>query len=215
MPAVVRNLGMTQSLDNACDAIRRGGAAIFPTDTFYALGVNALDAVAVRTVFELKGRDEGQPLPVLIPSTDSLALLCDAVPEAAIRLATVFWPGALTIVVKKSPVVPDVVSAGAATVGVRVPDHPVARELLRRVGTPVTGTSANPSGTPPTKDLQQIHDWFEGTGAVIVDAACGPQNEPSTVIDLTLDAPTIVRQGSVPFDALQELLPDVTIRRLR
>jgi L-threonylcarbamoyladenylate synthase len=92
-----------------------------------------------------------------------------------------------------------------------MPDHPVALAILQQVGAPIVGTSANPSGTPPTKDLAQIHEWFDGRVGAIVDAPCGPHSAPSTVIDLSARVPVIVREGSIPLSELRELLPDVTI----
>ena len=211
LPRTLPDSKLTEAIESACHAIANGGVAVFPTDTFYALGANALDAAAVAKIFELKGRNEHQPLPVLIPDAESIHDLCDEVPPVAFELAERFWPGALTIVLPKSKSVPKSVTGGGETVGVRVPDHVVALQILCRVGCPVTGTSANPSGTPPTKDPGKIRSWFEGSEITFVDAPCGSLTVPSTVLNLTTSPASVVRAGGVGIDDLRELLPDVTI----
>lgn len=210
-PTALSEPALVASIASACDALKQGHTAIFPTDTFFALGANALDPAAIREVFELKGRDELMPLPVLVASVDSMQALSDDVPQEAFAVARRFWPGPLTIVVKRSNRVPQALTGGGPTIGVRVPDHPVALEILRNSGIPIVGTSANPSGTPPTKDLAQIHEWFDGKVRVIVGAPCGRHAAPSTVIDLSGGVPIVVREGAVTFDQLHELLPDVTL----
>ena len=136
-------------VDEAVEVLRNGGVAAIPTDTVYGLAAHGLDAAAVGRVFEVKGRPAGMALPLLLADTRDLPLCCVDVPDSALSLAAAFWPGSLTLVLRRSDAVPDIVAAGGATVAVRVPDHPVPREIARRLGSPITGTSANRSGLPP------------------------------------------------------------------
>ena len=135
-------------VDEAVEVLRNGGVAAIPTDTVYGLAAHGLDAAAVGRVFEVKGRPVGMALPLLLADTRDLPLCCVDVPDSALSLAAAFWPGSLTLVLRRSDAVPDIVAAGGATVAVRVPDHPVPREIARHLGSPITGTSANLSGAP-------------------------------------------------------------------
>ena len=126
--------------------LKVGGIICFPTDTLYALGADAFNAEAVARVFRAKGRDEDQGLPVLLSDAEQLRQVAIDIPDSAWKLARRYWPGALTMVVRRSPNLPDIVSGGAKTVAVRVPAHPIAREIIRELGRPVIGTSANRTG---------------------------------------------------------------------
>src|SRR5262245_12010774 len=129
----------------AADVLRRGGLVAFPTETVYGLGANALDPLAVGRVFEAKGRPSTNPLIVHLADASQVSLVAADWPDAAARLAARFWPGPLTLILPKHPDVPGIVTAGGPTVAVRVPDHPVARALLRAAGIPVAAPSANRS----------------------------------------------------------------------
>ena len=185
------------TLGEAAAVLRGGGLAAFPTETFYGLGAAALDAAAVRRVLEVKGRPEGRPLLVLVDSiamVDSVAL---EVPDRGRVLMARHWPGALTLVLRARPGLPDPVTAGSGTVGVRLSSHPVARGLVRAFGAPVTAPSANPSGLAAPTTAGQVLAHLGGRIALVLDGGTTAGGEPSTVLDVTVDPPRLIRAGAV------------------
>jgi L-threonylcarbamoyladenylate synthase len=180
----------------AAAAIATGGVVGFPTETFYGLAVAALDAAAVRGLFALKGRPESRPILVLVddPSRiDRFALLTDA----ARRLMARHWPGALTLVLPARPLVPPELTAGTGTIGVRQPAHAVARALAAACRGPITAPSANLTGETPPTTATDVRRVFEGRIDVILDAGPTPGGLPSTVLDVTVDPPRVLREGAV------------------
>jgi len=157
---------------DAAACLRRGGLVAFPTETVYGLGVAALDPAAVRRLFAAKGRPADDPLIVHLASLDALAPLVTAPPPAVAALAARFWPGPLTLVLRRSPLVPDDVTAGLDTVAVRVPAHPVARALLAAAGIPVAAPSANlfsrPSPTQAGHVLEHGHELVDVDSALVL-----------------------------------------------
>jgi L-threonylcarbamoyladenylate synthase len=181
----------------AARVLRQGGLVAFPTETFYGLGAAALAPAAVRRVLEVKGRPEGKPLLVLVDSLAMAESLALEVPPRARALIAAHWPGPLTLVLRARPRVPAEITAGSGTVGVRLSAHPLARALVRALGEPVTAPSANPSdGTPPTT-AAQVLDYFRGRIELVVDGGATAGGEPSTVLDVTVDPPRVVRAGAV------------------
>lgn len=181
----------------------------FPTDTFYGLGVDPFNAAAVDLLFAAKGRPANSPVPLLIAVPEDLLLVAASVPDGAAALAGAFWPGALTLVLDAVDRIPDVVSAGAGTVGVRVPDHLTPRDIARAVGGPITGTSANRSGERPLKTAGEVKAAFCDALGFIVDGVCGAHEAASTVVDFTVDPPLVRRHGAISLGALQCVYPDV------
>lgn len=178
----------------------------FPTDTVYGLGANIFIPEAVEKIFDAKGRAATKAVPVLLADAADLPLVTEnAGPEAEL-LAEKFWPGALTIVLQRSPRVPDVATGGSPTIAVRVPNHPVTLELIRRVGAPVAGTSANRAGNPSPRTAAEVQKELEGLVEVILDGGPAPGGVESTVIDLTRDVPTVLRQGAITVEELEKAL---------
>ena len=184
------------ALRAAADTVRAGGVLALPTETFYGLAVAALDAGAVRRVFELKGRPESKPLLVLVDSV-AMAETVAHVTAPARDLMKRYWPGALTLVMPARASVPSVVTAGSGTLGVRLSPHPIARGLVELLGEPVTAPSANPNGLPPPTTAQAVLDYFQEGIDLVLDGGATAGGEPSTVLDLTLDPPRVLRQGAV------------------
>lgn len=184
-------------LARAAGVLRRGGLVAFPTETFYGLGAAALDPSAVERVFAVKGRPESKPLPVLVDSPAMVTMVATDVPDRAHDLMRRHWPGALTLVLRARDGVPEAVTAGSGTVGVRVSAHPVARALPRALGGPVTAPSANPSGAEPPTTAAQVAEYFAGRIDLILDGGATPGGLPSTVLDVTVDPPRVIREGAV------------------
>lgn len=190
----------------AAAVLREGGLVAFPTETVYGLGAHALDPAAVERIYEAKGRPAYNPLIVHVADVQAARALSSAWPDAADRLAERFWPGPLTLVVPKAAEIPDLVSAGLATVGIRVPAHPVAHALLREAGIPVAAPSANRSmGVSPTTAAHVRRSLGDAVD-IIVDGGPSPVGIESTVLSLAGEVPTILRPGSIGIDELREIL---------
>lgn len=186
------------NLAHAAELLRVGKLVAFPTDTFFALGA-VLQDTAVEALFEAKGRMRGNPVPVLLSSADQVSQVTGfALEGAPAALTKAFWPGPMTLVLPASTSVPASVTAGTGGIGVRVPDHDLARELIAQVGSPVTGTSANLSGSEPCKTAGEVMSQLSGIVDAVVDAACGTHSEPSTVVSINNGDVRIVREGSIP-----------------
>jgi L-threonylcarbamoyladenylate synthase len=184
-------------LAEAAAVLRRGGLVAFPTETVYGLGANALDAEAVERIYAAKDRPARNPIIVHVADARAAEDITLAWPELASRLAARFWPGPLTLVLPKHPKVPDIVTAGLPTVGVRVPVHPVALGFLRAVGTPVAAPSANrSSGLSPTRAAHVLSD-LAGRVDVILDGGPTHAGLESTVLDLTTTPPRLLRPGPI------------------
>ena len=184
------------ALARAAAILRAGGVVAFPTETFYGLGAAALDRDAVRRVFALKGRPEAKPLLLLV---DSLAMAEGVahVTDAARDLARRHWPGALTLVLAARAPVPAEVTAGTGTVGVRVSSHPIARALPAALGAPVTAPSANPAGGAPPTTAAAVVAYFGDGLDLVLDGGATAGGEPSTIVDLTVEPPRVLRRGAV------------------
>jgi L-threonylcarbamoyladenylate synthase len=181
----------------AAQVLRAGGLVAFPTETFYGLGAAALDAAAARRVFAAKGRPASMPLLLLVDSRAMVATVATEIPAHAAELMARHWPGALSLVLAASGRVPAEVTAGTGTVGVRVSAHPVARALVRALGEPVTAPSANPTGGAPPVTAQDVLAQFDGVIELVLDAGPTPGGAPSTVLDMTVEPPRVLRQGAV------------------
>ena len=184
------------ALRAAADTLRAGGVLALPTETFYGLAVAALDVGAVRRVFELKGRPESKPLLVLVDSVEMVETVAH-VTASARDLMKRYWPGALTLVLPARATVPSVVTAGSGTLGVRLSPHPIALGLVELLGEPVTAPSANPNGLPPPTTAHAVLDYFSEGIDLVLDGGATAGGEPSTVLDLTVDPPRVLRQGTI------------------
>jgi L-threonylcarbamoyladenylate synthase len=199
------------AIARAADCLRNGGLVAFPTETVYGLGVNALSRPAVQRLFAAKERPAHDPLIVHVGAIDSLAPLVMRVPEQARVLARHFWPGPLTLVLTRSALVPDEVTAGLPSVAVRVPVHPVARALIGAAAVPIAAPSANLFSRPSPTQASHVLADLEGRIDLIVDAGPATIGVESTVLDLTTDPPTILRPGAVTIEMLQEVLERVAV----
>ena len=200
-----------RDLDTAADILRRGGLLGIPTETVYGLGANGLDPVAVEHIFEAKGRPQDNPLILHIPSAQWLPRYCEDIPSAAYLLAEQFWPGPLTMILRRRDLVPDVVTAGLDTVGMRCPAHPLCREIIHRAGVPVAAPSGNTSGRPsPTTAAAMLED-MDGKIDGIVDGGPCAVGVESTIVDLTAVPPRLLRPGGVTLEQLRAALGEVAV----
>ncbi len=205
-------------IEPAADIIRCGGLLGIPTETVYGLGANGLDPRAVGRIFEAKGRPQDNPLILHVPSSLWLERCCHDIPQAAYALAQRFWPGPLTMILKRKPVVPDEVTAGLDTVGMRCPDHEVTRAIIAAADVPVAAPSGNASGRPsPTNAADMLED-MDGKIDGIVDGGPCTVGVESTIIDLTETPPRLLRPGGVTLEELEqelgEVVVDAAVRRL-
>lgn len=191
--------------------LREGGLVVFPTETVYGLGANALDETAARAIYTAKGRPSDNPLIVHLPDLSRLDMLCRDIPKQALSLFSAFSPGPLTVILKKQPQVPDVVSGGLDTVAVRIPSHPVAAALLREAAVPVAAPSANRSGRPSPTRLAHVLEDLDGRVDLMIDGGeCGVGLE-STVVSLAGDIPVLLRPGGISLEMLRSVLGEVRV----
>ena len=193
----------------AADCLRRGGLVAFPTETVYGLGVHAMDRAAVRRLFDAKGRPADDPLIVHVSTFDQVAPLVVALADEAEPLAARFWPGALTLVMRRAPSVPLEVTAGLDTIAVRVPAHPVAHALLLAASVPVAAPSANLFSRPSPTLAVHVLDDLDGRIDMVIDAGATPVGVESTVLDLTVDPPAVLRPGAITVEMLRTIVPGV------
>lgn len=196
-------------LKHAADVIKRGGTVVFPTETVYGLGANALDSHAAAKIFEAKGRPQDNPLIIHVCSTD-IGDYVDEIPDGAKKLMERFWPGPLTIIFKKAKLIPDVITAGLDSVAVRMPSNIIARELIRLSGVPIAAPSANLSGRPSPTNVKHVIDDLLGKVDVILGGGSTDIGLESTVVDMT-GRPAILRPGGVTYEELKEMLDDIYI----
>jgi L-threonylcarbamoyladenylate synthase len=198
-----------KAIRKAVHLIREGEVVAFPTDTVYGVGANAFERYAVRQIFEIKQRPRDKSLPVFIYQIDDLNLVARDVPNQAWPLLQQFWPGALTVVLKKNAALPDDVTGGQDTVAVRIPDHPVCLDLVIRVGRPLAVTSANLSDQPTPATAQGVATALGENLPLVLDGGPSPTTQPSTIINLTCTPPRVLREGPISGAELQTFLPDL------
>lgn len=199
------------ALKRAGALIKAGGLVVFPTETVYGLGANGLDAGAVKRIFKAKGRPSDNPLILHISRAEDLDRLVAEVPTTASMLMERFWPGPLTLVLKKSPLVPDAVTAGLDTVAVRMPSHPVAMNMIYYAGVPVAAPSANISGKPsPTRTSHVVYDLM-GRVDMIIDGGDVDVGLESTVAEVTGGGVIILRPGGITLEQIGEVAGEVFI----
>ena len=190
------------SIKDAAERIRAGGLVAFPTETVYGLGANALDAAAVAKIYELKGRPAASPLIVHVSSIEMARTLVTEWPPAAETLAREYWPGPLTLVLPKAPAIPAIVTAGLPTVGIRVPNHPLALALIREAGVPIAAPSANRFMQLSPTTAQHVRDAFGDAVPVLDGGACQVGIE-STVVSIANGKITLLRLGMITLDDIE------------
>ena len=193
-----------KQIDKAVEILKQGGVIAFPTETVYGLGASIAVPEAASRIYRIKGRDFNKALPLVLSDNSQVELVASSVPEAARQLIKAFWPGRLTLIVSKSKAVPDTITANRTTVAIRVTSDPVAKSIIRKLGIPITGTSANKSGKPSPATPQAVKDQLGDEVDLIVGGGhCG--GVESTIIDVTKSVPVIVREGAIKYTEIIEL----------
>lgn len=201
----------TEDLKEPAEIIKAGGLVAMPTETVYGLGASALDAEAAGKIYAAKGRPSDNPLIIHVCSREQLFEYTRDVPEYAERLIKAFMPGPFTIILKKSDVIPDTVTAGLDSVAVRFPSHPAARELIRLSGVPIAAPSANISGKPSPTTAEHVIDDMMGKIECIIDGGSCEVGLESTIVDATGEHPQILRPGGVSLEMLREVCGDADV----
>lgn len=199
------NATRTEIFSAAVAALKRGDAVVFPTETLYGLGVDALNSAAVEEIYRLKGRDAANPIPVLVANREMLGYMVAEVTPLAERLIDQFWPGPLTLVLPARKELPRPLLNSAGGVGVRLSSQTIATELVKSLGRPVTATSANPSGQPPARTIEEAKKYFAAEIDVFLDGGKLASETGSTVAEISGDTIKIIRQGEVGRSELQRV----------
>lgn len=201
----------TSKIRIVAETLRKGGLVAFPTETVYGLGADALNPEAIKKIFEVKGRPKDNPLIVHIANKKEVYKLTKEIPKEAKRLIDKFWPGPLTIIMKKSDIVSGIVTAGLDSVAIRMPDNKIALTLIKKTKDPIVAPSANLSGKPsPTIARDVIQDLY-GKIDVIIDGGETDIGVESTVLDLTTNPPTLLRPGGIILEELKKILGKINV----
>jgi L-threonylcarbamoyladenylate synthase len=195
-----------ENIAEAVAALRRGDVIVFPTETLYGLGADALNSTAVEKVFQLKGRDSKNPIPVLVTDREMLFNLVVAIPSLAEKLISRFWPGPLTIIFPARRDIPPRLLNASGGIGVRISSQTIAAELIKALGRPLTATSANPSGRPPAHIVQDAKEYFSDRINIFVDGGKLASKTGSTVVEILDDALRIIRAGDIGRSQLEDAL---------
>ena len=195
----------------AAKILREGGLVAIPTETVYGLGANGLDSEAVQRIFEAKGRPNDNPLILHVTGQQWLPRYCRDVPPIAYVLARKFWPGPLTMILKRKPIVPDETTAGLDTVAMRCPNHPVTLAIIREAGIPIAAPSANTSGRPSCTSAQDVLEDMDGKIQGVVDGGPCTVGVESTILDLTCEPPRLLRPGGLPLEDLERLIGHIDV----
>ncbi len=187
----------------AVAALERGDVIVFPSETLYGLGADALQGAAVEKVFQLKGRDPRNPIPVLVANREMLFTLVEQIPAAAETLIARFWPGPLTIVLPARAGIPRPLVNATGGIGVRISSQPIAAELLNRLGRPLTATSANPAGMAPARTMDEAIKYFAGQIEVFIDGGELTSRTGSSVVEIAGERVRLIRAGDIGISAIE------------
>ena len=198
------------ALEEAGKVIREGGLVAFPTETVYGLGANALDDKAVKKIFEAKGRPQDNPLIIHVADFNIEGFVKD-IPDTAKKMMERFWPGPLTLLLRKSSTIPETTTAGLETVGIRMPSNAIARELIKAAGVPIAAPSANVSGRPSPTEMSRCVEDLSGKIEYILGGGKSEVGLESTIVDCTVNPPCVLRPGGITLEMLKEIDSDIYI----
>ncbi|MDB9823251.1 L-threonylcarbamoyladenylate synthase [Deltaproteobacteria bacterium] len=215
-PLVIRtepDENLKTGLNIARQLLLSGGLVAFPTESFYGLAVNASDEDAVSHLFAIKKRESDRPVLVLIPSLDSLERYVEEIPEIALKVIKKFWPGGLTLLFRAGSDISRLLTAGTGKIGIRLSSHPVARALVKTVGSPITGTSANISGEPPCINAEDVLSSLGQKVDLVLDGGRTEGGKGSTILDVTVSPPEILREGMISHKQIRDIISPLDIQR--
>lgn len=192
-------------LEQAAELIKQGKIVVFPTETVYGIGTNGLDENAVKKLYEVKQRPLNKPISLLVSNMEMVNLIAKDITEAEYKIMEKFFPGPLTIILKKKEIVPDILTAGQNTVGVRMPRGEIARKLVEYANVPIAAPSANISGEPSGINLQEIKKHFEGKVDYFIDGGNSELGLSSTIVQVVDGKPQILRQGSITLEQINQI----------
>jgi L-threonylcarbamoyladenylate synthase len=195
-----------EDIADAVAALKRGEIIVFPTETLYGLGADALNGTAVEELFQLKGRDANNPIPVLVADEPMLLMLVAEISNSARKLMNHFWPGPLTLVLRARRGIPAPLLNASGGIGVRISSRPIATRLVQALGRPITATSANPSGHEPARTVDEAKRYFAGRVSIFVNGGILTSKKGSTVAEVTEDSITIIREGEIRASELESIL---------
>jgi L-threonylcarbamoyladenylate synthase len=201
------------ALERATEELCQGAVIAFPTDTVYGVGAHGFLEEAVSQLYRVKKRPVALPIPLLLPDAGQMEAVCIDIPAVTWQIAERFWPGGLSLVLRRSEAVPDAVTARGPTVAVRVPDHPLVQELCRRIQAPLAATSANLHGQPPPLTAGEVQPMLGQQIALLLDGGACRGGMASTVLDLSVWPPAILRAGPVKAEQLAGIVPLASIER--
>ena len=204
-----------EQIEKGIAILKQGGLVAFPTDTVYGLGACAYIPQAVERVYQVKGRARDMALPLLVANNTQISEVAENIPLVAWLLIRRFLPGALTLVLPKSKSVPDVVTAGGKTVGVRIPAHPVPIALIEGLAAPIVGTSANLTGQPSPLTADEVYAQLGDKVDLIIDGGRCPGGRESTVVDVTGETPVVLREGAISIEELKKVCADIVLREAK
>jgi L-threonylcarbamoyladenylate synthase len=194
------------TLERGVSALKKGEVIVYPTETLYGLGVDAENETAIQRLIEVKGREEGKPIPLLVADEEMLRRVASSIPEPAFALMRVFWPGPLTIVLPASERLSSSLTGATRTVGVRVSSQPIAEWLVQSLGRPITTTSANPAGESPARNLEEAKNYFGNQVAVYIEGGDLGHVPGSTVIEVWSEGWKMIREGAISRTAIENVL---------
>ena len=189
----------------AASVLSAGGVIVYPTETLYGIGAFASNSAAVDRIFEIKGRPHGKPIPLLVKDLHMAGKIANSPPIAA-YLSDEYWPGRLTMILEQKTDLPEVITCGSGKIALRISSHPFMLGLFELISEPLTSTSANISGGPNLSDPEELFETFDGKVDLIVDSGKIPASKGSTIVDLTLDPPQILREGDISSKTLKEFI---------
>lgn len=206
------SLTIQQQVDKGISVLRQGGTVAYPTDTVYGLGACSTIREAVERIYQVKERPRDMALPLLLADISQITEVAESVPPVAWQLIHNFLPGALTLVLPKSESVPDIITAGGETIAVRIPDHPIPIALIRGLGTPLVGTSANLSGRSSPLTAAEVYSQFGDKIDLIIDGGRCSGSRESTVVDVTGETPVVLREGALSIEELKQVYSSIILR---
>ncbi|MFC1987781.1 L-threonylcarbamoyladenylate synthase [Chloroflexota bacterium] len=206
------SLGIQQQIEKGISILKQGGIVAFPTDTVYGLGAGANLPQAIERVYEVKERPRNMALPLLLADVSQITRFTESVPPVAWLLIHNFLPGALTLILSKPSSVPDIITAGGTTIAIRIPAHPVPVALVKGLGTPIVGTSANLSGRPSPLTADEVYSQLGNKVNLIIDGGRCPGGKESTIVDVTGETPVLLREGAISIKGLKKVCGSIVFK---